>query len=63
MLDASTLGSDPAKYREVAETLRGIAHGVGLDQDRLSHLQFLANSFESIARRLEGGSLAEAAAQ
>jgi len=32
MLDASTLGSDPAKYREVAETLRGIAHGVGLDQ-------------------------------
>ena len=43
----------PVKFREIAETVRGIARGLRFDQRRAAQLNALADGFERYAERLE----------
>jgi hypothetical protein len=61
MTEGGTLGLDPAKYREVAETLRGIAQRTRFDECRVSQLHALADGFERLAKRLELNMMAHTA--
>ncbi len=47
------LGARIARYRETAETLRGIAEQLRFDLRRGNQLRALADGFERIAMRLE----------
>jgi hypothetical protein len=43
----------PAKFREIADTLRGIARQVRYDLCRVDQLRALAAGFDRLAERLE----------
>ncbi len=62
MPEEGCIGRDPARYREVARTLRQIALQVRSDRDRADHLHALADGFDRLAQRLEWETLTEAAA-
>jgi hypothetical protein len=61
MSEGKSLGRDPAKYREVAETLRGIAEKTRFDACRVGQLHALADGFKRLAERLEREMMDEAA--
>jgi hypothetical protein len=44
---------DPARYFEIAETLRKIARTIRFDDCRVSQLNALADGFERRAKRVE----------
>ena len=43
----------PAKYRDIADKLRGIAREIRFDHRRVSQLHALADGFDRLAERLE----------
>jgi hypothetical protein len=49
--DGETQG--PAKFREIADTLRGIARQVRFDLCRIDQLNALADGFDRLADRME----------
>jgi hypothetical protein len=52
MTDESEL-QGPARFREIADTLRGIARGIRFDLCRVDQLTALAAGFDRLADRLE----------
>jgi hypothetical protein len=52
---------DPARYFEIAETLRKIAREIRFDDCRVSQLNALADGFERLAKRVELQEMAAAA--
>jgi hypothetical protein len=44
---------DPARYFEIAETLRKIAREIRYDHCRVSQLNALADGFERLAKRVQ----------
>ena len=46
-------GHDPARYFEIAETLRSIARDIRFDDCRVSQLNALADGFERLAHRVQ----------